>query len=115
MKTNTKRKLCWNCEGNVSKEKEICPYCGVSLEISPIAGTEPNSSGFRPLFRSTSPFSQNEIPQAPYSLENAAPSETADAQEQEESLPEADSSFSVLQRTLLTLLALQFGVILIIF
>ncbi len=26
-----KRKLCWNCEGNVSKEVDNCPYCGVYL------------------------------------------------------------------------------------
>jgi hypothetical protein len=116
MKTNTKRKLCWNCEGNVSKEKEICPYCGVSLEIGPIAGTEPNGSGFKPLFRNASPTSQNEVPQAPYSpgQENGS-SEIVEAQEEEESLLATDASFSLLQSTLLTLLALQFGVILMIF
>lgn len=24
-----KKKLCWNCEGNVSRQIETCPYCGV--------------------------------------------------------------------------------------
>lgn len=26
-----KKKLCWNCEGNVSKELDNCPYCKVYL------------------------------------------------------------------------------------
>lgn len=26
-----KKKLCWNCEGNVSREIDNCPYCGVYL------------------------------------------------------------------------------------
>jgi len=25
------KKLCWNCEGNVSREIDNCPYCGVYL------------------------------------------------------------------------------------
>ena len=31
MKAKAKKKLCWNCEGNVSKEALNCPYCGVYL------------------------------------------------------------------------------------
>lgn len=26
-----KKKLCWNCEGSVSREIDNCPYCGVYL------------------------------------------------------------------------------------
>lgn len=26
-----KKKLCWNCDGNVAKETNNCPYCGVYL------------------------------------------------------------------------------------
>lgn len=26
-----KKKLCWNCEGNVSRQIDNCPYCGVYL------------------------------------------------------------------------------------
>lgn len=33
-----KKKLCWNCEGSVSRQIENCPYCGVYLHTfdSPI-------------------------------------------------------------------------------
>jgi cation transport ATPase len=31
MNTAVKKKLCWNCEGNVSRDALNCPYCGVYL------------------------------------------------------------------------------------
>lgn len=31
MTTETKKKLCWNCEGRVACNEEHCPYCGVYL------------------------------------------------------------------------------------
>src|ERR1700722_19064125 len=31
MNTIVKKKLCWNCEGQVSHEEENCPFCGVYL------------------------------------------------------------------------------------
>lgn len=31
MNTAVKKKLCWNCEGNVSRDAMNCPYCGVYL------------------------------------------------------------------------------------
>jgi hypothetical protein len=29
-----KKKLCWNCEGNVAKDIDNCPYCGVYLHAN---------------------------------------------------------------------------------
>lgn len=31
-----KKKLCWNCEGNVARDIDNCPYCGVYLHASDI-------------------------------------------------------------------------------
>jgi hypothetical protein len=31
MEEKTKRKMCWNCEGNIALEEEICPYCRASI------------------------------------------------------------------------------------
>lgn len=36
-----KKKLCWNCEGNVSRQVDNCPYCGVYLHSEEL---EENSS-----------------------------------------------------------------------
>lgn len=109
MSTKTKRKLCWNCEGNVSLEDETCPYCGVSLDVAPIAGTEPKNERFASPFKiSVQPI----IPTAPYppKIEEKAP-------EQPENTPslETGQTSSDLQQTLLTLLSLLLGTVLIIF
>lgn len=32
MNTTTKKKLCWNCEGNVARDATNCIYCGVYLQ-----------------------------------------------------------------------------------
>lgn len=62
MSGKTKKKLCWNCEGNVDLKHETCPYCGVSLNISPIAGTKPDP---KPPYRSTA---NSKVPPAPYPI-----------------------------------------------
>lgn len=31
-----KKKLCWNCEGNVARNIDNCPYCGVYVHASEI-------------------------------------------------------------------------------
>lgn len=48
-----KTKLCWNCEGNVSRTAENCPYCAVYLS--------PENEDLKAL--------ENEAPKAPYKLE----------------------------------------------
>ena len=53
MERNAKinKKLCWNCEGNVSLQDQSCPYCGVSLEIYPIAGTASPMTSLTPPYK----------------------------------------------------------------
>lgn len=61
-KKNDKR-LCWNCEGNVSQHIAQCPYCGVDV-TQPVTHNE--NKGFKGF---ASPFQsapQQEIPQPPY-------------------------------------------------
>jgi hypothetical protein len=31
MDEKTKRKMCWNCEGNISLEIDVCPYCRAAI------------------------------------------------------------------------------------
>ena len=65
MSAKTKKKLCWNCEGNVELKHENCPYCGVSLNVSPLAGTKTHAD-LAPPYRVASNHSSS-IPNAPYS------------------------------------------------
>jgi hypothetical protein len=46
-----KKKLCWNCEGNVSKEVDNCPYCGVYIHSFDIE----EHSNWNPSYHSESP------------------------------------------------------------
>jgi|688.fasta_scaffold02929_28 hypothetical protein len=69
MNTKIKKKLCWNCEGNVLQQDSLCPYCGVSLEVSPIPGTD-GKDPFLPPYRLMSGSAQEQnIPIAPYTPE----------------------------------------------
>jgi hypothetical protein len=56
-----KKKLCWNCEGNVSREIDNCPYCGVYLHAAEL---EENSS-WNPSYHSK----KEEIPSPLYQIQ----------------------------------------------
>lgn len=80
MAGQVKKKLCWNCEGNVSNSQETCPYCGVYLS--------PQGLNEDPI--TTSPFkkskAEEEIPAPPYQPEAIHNENGAEAQEAEENL-----------------------------
>lgn len=61
--TKNDKRLCWNCEGNVSHHISQCPYCGVDL-------TQPTPHNESQLFKGfASPFQSSQrqdIPQPPY-------------------------------------------------
>lgn len=48
MTSNTKTKLCWNCEARVERSQEHCPFCGVYL--SPEFSESPKAV-LSPLYR----------------------------------------------------------------
>ena len=112
MNTNPKKKMCWNCEGNVAIDNEACPYCGVSFNVSPMAGTDPNLTAFASPFKPTTTAALS-VPKAPYT----SPAE--EVKEPQESPPpfteEPEFALSDLHRTLLTLISLSLGSLLLIF
>lgn len=62
MNKSERKKLCWNCEGNVSISEEYCPFCGVSVVPAFLEGAEVE---FAP------PYAKNAekdygIPKSPY-------------------------------------------------
>ena len=57
------KRLCWNCEGNVSHHLTQCPYCGVDVS-KPVARDEESLfKGFASPFQNVP---QRGIPQPPY-------------------------------------------------
>lgn len=63
MHTSTKKKLCWNCEGNVSHEAVNCPFCGVYLHHSSDDSYSNDNQSENTSFQSASSLSS---PQALY-------------------------------------------------
>lgn len=114
MSTKTRKKLCWNCEGNVSLENETCPYCGVSLDVSPMAGTDPNLNAFASPFKNTK-SSSSMIPKAPYNPPKNETKEEPEKQVEEQEQEEPGFALSELHKTLLILVSLSLGTILLIF
>lgn len=43
-----KKKLCWNCEGNISRELDNCPYCGVYVHSSDTGNSNYWSPSYTP-------------------------------------------------------------------
>jgi hypothetical protein len=89
MNKNPKKKLCWNCEGNVSVVEETCPYCGVS--IVPASLDNP-STRFSPPYNPSS-VHEGAIPRSPYAPQEDKESGNseklpAEVEENEESLEE---------------------------
>lgn len=100
-----KTKLCWNCEGSVSRTVENCPYCGVYL--SPEAADikeEKVSTPSKPPYSPPKQPKKGEIPKAPY-----APQEAIVPTISETALP--PSASGTLQAVFLPILLLSAGAI----
>lgn len=109
MNTKTKKKLCWNCEGNVGLNDETCPYCGVSLEVSPMISAAYANETLNPPYSSTKNTNDSPIPQAPYSPQAEQPiPETAE-------VPVAHKVTNELQKTAIAISALLLGFTLLLF
>lgn len=73
MNKPVKTKLCWNCEGSVSRTAENCPYCAVYL--SPESSEEQEIEAELPTHPPKAPYvaererGQSEVPKAPYTLQ----------------------------------------------
>ncbi len=68
--TIKKKKLCWNCEGDVARSTANCPYCGVYLHPEEEPESEnppvPEDAYTPPYNLDESPEEDAVIPQAPY-------------------------------------------------
>lgn len=71
------KKLCWNCEGNVAKNVDNCPYCGVYLHAEEIE--EDSNWNSSPSFSSR----KEEIPPPLYQIQTTIEKENI----QEEATP----------------------------
>lgn len=111
-----KRKLCWNCEGNVARNIDNCPYCGVYLQAA--EGEE--ESDWNPSYRPTS-HTTEDIPSPlyqvkPTSLINAPLSEQEEAEVTSDSKSLVGKAiFNQLKQDVFPILFLMMGSIFFLF
>ncbi len=119
MAPKTKKKLCWNCEGNVSLQDETCPYCGVSLDISPIPGTNNVEEPPTPPYKLSSVSLDTIIPLAPYSTQASEEEAVKEDAVVEEQTSPKDLTFqkmaAAISSLVLGLVFVLFGIILVLF
>lgn len=111
-----KRKLCWNCEGNVVNHLDNCPYCGVYLNVSP-----EEDLSWNPNYQQTEKL--DEIPIPPYQSKTDLISDlTENIEAESHQNVQLDSLFSQLKRDIFPILFLMagslfflFGIVLVLF
>lgn len=89
--------MCWNCDASVDISAEKCPLCGVSTDVSPIPGTQPNKKG--------QTVQNKRAPSAPYQIKEEPPVEDS-----KEGSPFQAAAFAVstlLLGTVLTIFSLM--------
>lgn len=106
MSGTTKKKICWNCEGNVSVHEENCPYCAVY--IGPAEPVEEEAVLTAP-YQMTQ---QEEVPYAPYASHGRIDEQTASSDEAPSDLKEMAISTALFSGGAIFFL---FGLILLLF
>jgi hypothetical protein len=109
-----KKKLCWNCEGNVSREVDNCPYCGVYLQATDLE----EDSNWNPSYRPSS--KTEEIPSPLYRIQleqENDPQNTLDenVSKEEEEAPNWNLVIRQLKRDVFPVLFLMSGSIFFLF
>lgn len=116
-KKNDKR-LCWNCDGDVSQHLNQCPYCGVDLLAAP--SQNESQTPFRDF---ASPFqrsSQNyeDVPQPPYARTQefaVTDEEWQKSLDEEEGGNHEESGSYTTKKELVALLLLLPGIVFLLF
>jgi hypothetical protein len=67
MKATTKKRLCWNCEGNVPLNLENCPYCSVYLNPSSRDDSKDEEEDLAPPYRLVTSSEDQKVPASPFS------------------------------------------------
>ncbi len=83
MSTKTKKKLCWNCEGDVLVTATQCPFCGVSLEVAAMDNQKENQKSKDPFAPPYKLVTNSSIPSSPYSPATAPQEKKSEESEEE--------------------------------
>lgn len=100
-----KKKLCWNCEGNVSLSDETCPYCGVSVIPASLDGS---LSSHAPPYQMAE-VQESIIPRPPYHTEQKNELILEEKEEANKETEDEDVSVNEFKNIVLSLLFLLAG------
>jgi len=104
-----KKKLCWNCEGNIIKDVDNCPYCGVYVHSPEL--DEINNWNVPYVVENK----KEEIPSPLYQLHSTEEVQDNVNEELNESHSESASMFQQLKNDVLPTLLLMVGSIFFLF
>lgn len=120
MNKKSEKRLCWNCEGDISLHLSQCPYCGVDCRFAPKSEEEdPLKEEYGSPFQRAP--QQESLPQSPYSnlfsqdvsvsqeeWNNSLDKERSEEEEKTSQLPKRDATalFLLLPGIVLFLFAL---------
>ena len=104
-----KKKLCWNCEGNIAKEIDNCPYCGVYVHSPDL---DENSGWNIPYVNNSK---REEIPSPLYQIHGENDLESEDSSDKVGETSQAPSMALQFKEDILPVLLLMSGSIFFLF
>jgi hypothetical protein len=105
-----KKKLCWNCEGNVAKDIDNCPYCGVYLHAAELEEASPWNPSYRPS------ADEEDIPSPLYQIKPQVEEDSEEAEATNDSKSMSwDHLFSQLKHDVFPILFLMMGSVFFLF
>lgn len=106
------KKLCWNCEGNVAREMDNCPYCGVYVHSIELEG----AASWNIPYPTPKADKNEEVPTPLYKIYDANdPESTERRSESLESIYEEEPIANQIKRDVLPILLLMSGSIFFLF
>ena len=106
-----KKRLCWNCESQVSMDVETCPICGVSVVPAFLEGASVN---FAPPY-SLGTGNDFGIPKSPYSTESSSASLDSVSGNEDTEETEEQPALDEFKKVLITVIFLFTGSVFFIF
>lgn len=107
------KKLCWNCDGNVSRDLDSCPYCGVCVHSIDIEG----NTWSAPYQAAAHHSESEEVPSPLYKIHSPLKEDRIEAlnDDPSDSFGEEESLFHQVKKDVLPILLLMSGSIFFLF
>lgn len=115
MSKEPKKRLCWNCEGNISAADEQCPYCGVSVRPLSV-GEDTHGSSMSPPYRLGTESGEH-VPRSPYAEKESESNahEDVESKDKRHSVAETEDPLKDFKIVTVTIISLLTGMVFFLF